>query len=150
MPSIETKIMQAIQGRIATLNLGYSVLWTNDGPQDKPTGGGKLLPYIEAHFEPNRTVRVLIGGRGPHERPSILLLTLCWPITEIGSAPGKTHRNTVLEIAGQIAEHFPCGGACMSFRGTGVSVMSAPSVRGAYLDDAYMRTPIEIMLRATG
>lgn len=146
MPTVETKIAQAIQARVASLPLPYPVLWTDDEPAALPTASGQPAPYIEAHHEPNRTVRLLIKADAPHERPGLLLLTLCCPIAKVGSGSGKTHRNAIREQAGKIAEHFPAG-LCMSFQGVGVNVTKAPDVLGAYRDDAYLRTQVRIEYR---
>ena len=146
MPTIETKIAQAIQARVASLPLSYPILWTDDEPSALPTAGGHPAPYVECHFEPNRTVRLLIKADAPHERPGLLLLTLCWPIARVGTGSGKTHRNAIREQAGKIAEHFPAG-LCMSFQGVGVNVAKAPDVLGAYRDDAYLRTQVRIEYR---
>lgn len=147
MPTVETKISQAIQARVASLALPYSVLWTDDAPQPPPVADGRPVPYVEAHHEPNRTIRRLIAHHDPHERPGLLLLTLCWPIADVGSGSGKTHRNAIREIAGKIAAHFACG-TCMPFQGVSASVTKAPDVLGAYRDDAYLRTQVRIEYRA--
>ncbi len=146
MPTIETKIALALQARVASLPLPYSVMWTDDEPAALPTSGGQPAPYIEAHHEPNRTVRLLIKADAPHERPGLLLLTLCWPIAKVGTGSGKTHRNAIGEQAGKIAAHFPAG-LCMSFQGVGVNVTKAPDVLGAYRDDAYLRTQVRVEYR---
>ncbi len=146
MPTVETKIALALQARVASLPLPYDVMWTDDAPAAMPTSGGQPAPYIEAHHEPNRTVRHFIGSADPHERPGLLLLTLCWPLAKVGTGSGKTHRDAIREQAGKIAEHFPAG-LCMSFQGVGVNVTKAPDVLGAYRDDAFLRTQVRIEYR---
>ncbi len=146
MPTIETKIAQALQARVASLPLPYDVLWTDDEPADKPSAYKRPEAYIEAHLEPNRTVRYLINPDAPHERPGLLLLTLCWPLAKVGAGSGKTPRDATREQAGKIAEHFPAG-LCMSFQGVGVNVTKAPDVLAAYRDDAYLRTQVRIEYR---
>jgi len=145
-PTIETKISQAIQARVATCLPAYSKVWTDGEPVAPPTDGGQPAPYIECHHEPNRTARLLIKAAAPHERPGLLLLTLCWPIANVGTGSGKTHKDAIRDYAGQIAKHFPAG-LCMSFQGVGVNVTKAPDVLGAYRDDAYLRTQVRIDLR---
>ena len=142
-PTIETKISQAIQTRVATCLPAYSKVWTDGEPASLPTAGGQPAPYIEAHFEPNRTVRHFIGSNDPHERPGLLLLTLCWPLTKVGTGSGKTHKDAIREIAGQIASHFQAD-LPMDFEGVRVRVTAAPSVLGAYRDDAYLRTQVRV------
>lgn len=143
MATVETKISLAIQARVATLPVSYTVMWTDDEPAALPTSGGQPTPYVEAHHEPNRTVRLLIRSDAPHERPGLLLLTLCWPIAKVGSGAGKTHRNAVREQAAQIAAHFRAD-LRMIFDGVSVRVTKAPDVLGAYRDDAYLRTQVRI------
>lgn len=145
-PTIETKISQAIQTRVASLQLPYPVVWTDDEPAVLPTSGGQPAPYIEAHHEPNRTVRHFIGSNDPHEYPGLLLLTLCWPLANVGTGSGKTHKDAIREIAGKIAEHFPAD-LCMPFQGVSVRVTGAPSVLGSYRDDHYMRTQVRVDLK---
>lgn len=142
-PTIETKISQAIQTRVATCLPSYPKVWTDGEPVALPTAGSQPAPYIECHHEPNRTVRHFIGSSDPHERPGLLLLTLCWPIAMVGSGSGKTHRNAIREYAGEIAEHFSTDLA-MDFQGVRVRVTAAPSVLGAYRDDAYLRTQVRV------
>lgn len=146
MPTIETKISQALQARVATCLPAYPKVWTDGEPVALPTAGGQPAPYIEAHHEPNRTVRRLIKANAPHERPGLLLLTLCWPIAKVGTGSGKTHRDAIREQAGKIAEHFHAG-LCMSFQGVGVNVTKAPDVLGAYRDEAYLRTQARVEYR---
>lgn len=143
MPTIETKIAQALQGRVASLGLAYSVFWTDDAPTTPPASDGQAEPFIEAHHEPNRSVRRLVKPNAPHERPGLLLLTLCWPLTRVGSGSGKTHRDAIREIGGQIAEHFPAG-LCMPFQGVSLSVTKAPDVLGGFRDDTLLRTQVRI------
>ena len=146
MPTVETKIAQALQARVASIPLPYAVLWTDDEPASPPITGGRPSAYIEAHHEPNRTVRRLIRNSAPHERPGLLLLTLCWPIATVGTGSGKTHRDVIRELAGQIAAHFACG-TCMPFQGVSVAVTKAPDVLGAFRDDAYLRTQVRVEYR---
>lgn len=143
MPTVETKISQAIQARVATIALPYTVIWTDDEPTALPTANGKPAPYLECHHEPNRTIRRLIKADAPHERPGLLLLTLCWPIAKVGTGSGKTHRNAIREQAGKIAAHFRAD-LRMIFDGVSVRVAKAPDVLGAYRDDAYLRTQVRI------
>jgi hypothetical protein len=142
-PTIETKISQAIQARVATCLPAYPKIWTDGEPASLPTAGGQPAPYVECHFEPNRTVRRFIGSNDPHERPGLLLLTLCWPLTKVGTGSGKTHKDAIREIAGQIASHFQAD-LPMDFEGVRVRVTAAPSVLGAYRDDAYLRTQVRV------
>lgn len=142
-PTIETKISQAIQARVATCLPAYPKVWTDGEPVALPTAGGQPAPYIECHHEPNRTVRYLLDPKGKHGRPGILRMTLCWPLARVGTSSGKTHPNAVKEIAGDIATHF-WPDNCMAFLGVTVSITKAPDVLGAYRDDTYLRVPVRI------
>jgi hypothetical protein len=145
--TIQTKIGIAIQNRVASLPGSFPVLWTDDAPASPPVASGQPAPYIEAHHEPNRTVRRFLGSTDPHERPGLLLLTLCWPLAKVGTGSGKTHKDAIREIAGKIAEHFPAD-LCMPFQGVSVRVTGAPSVLGSYRDDHYMRTQVRVTYQA--
>lgn len=146
MATIQTKISMAIQSRVASLPGSFPVLWTDDAPASPPVASGQPVPYVEAHFEPNRTIRHFIGSNDPHEYPGLLLLTLCWPLANVGTGSGKTHKDAIREIAGKIAEHFPAD-FCMPFQGVSVRVTGAPSVLGSYRDDHYMRTQVRVDLK---
>lgn len=143
MPTIETKISQALQVRVASLGLPYAIRWTDDAPSAPPASGAAPEPYIEAHHEPNRNVRHFVGSTDPHERPGLLLLTLCWPLSRVGIGSGKAHRDAIREIAGQIAEHFPADLA-MDFQGIRVRVTKTSDVLGGYRDDTLLRTQVRV------
>ena len=143
MPTIQTKISQAIQARVATCLPAYPKVWTDGEVTELPAANNQPAPYIEAHHEPNRTVRHFIGSNDPHEYPGLLLLTLCWPLANVGTGSGKTHPNAVKEIAGQVAQHFPAD-LPMDFEGVRVRVTAASSVLGAYRDDAYLRVQVRV------
>lgn len=147
MATIQTKISMAIQARVASLPGSFPVLWTDDAPVEPPKDAKGPLPYVESHLEYNRTVRRFLGSTDPHEYPGLLLLTLCWPLANVGTGSGKTHKDAIREIAGKIAEHFPAD-LCMPFQGVSVRVTGAPSVLGSYRDDHYMRTQVRITYQA--
>lgn len=147
MPTVQTKIAQAIQARVATCLPAYPKVWTDGEPTELPTAGNQPAPYIEAHHEPNRTVRHFIGSNDPHEYPGLLLLTLCWPLANVGTGSGKTHKDAIREIAGKIAEHWPAD-LTLHQDGIRVRVTGAPSVLGAYRDDHYMRIQVRVETQA--
>lgn len=155
MPTIETKISQAIQARVATCLPDFQKVWTEDivwengKPVGLPTENNRPAPYIEAHFEPNRTARPFVGSKEPNDHPGILRMTLCWPIALVGTGSGRTHRNVVREWAGKIAVHFGTD-KTLTFQGTGVRVTKWPDVLGSYRDETYMRTPVRIDLEGQG
>lgn len=146
-PTIQTKITQAIQARVATCLPAYPKVWTDGEVTDLPTANNQPAPYIECHHEPNRTIRHFIGSNDPHEYPGLLLLTLCWPLAKVGTGSGKTHKDAIREIAGKIAEHWPAD-LTLHQDGIRVRVTGAPSVLGAYRDDAYLRVQVRVETQA--
>lgn len=144
MPSIETKIRLAVEARVATLPSGLpGVVWNDGQAVSPPMNGGQPAPYIEARHMPNATARLFIGSDDPHLRPGILQLTVCWPISNIGTGSGKTHPHVIGEIAGKIAAHFATD-LPMDQDGVRVRVEKAPDVAQGYNDDAYFRVPVSI------
>lgn len=143
--SVETKIWQALRTRVATLQGGYTISWPME-PFSPPTAGGKPAPYVECRNIQNRTSRVFIGSSEPHDRKGILQLSLCWPVSEVGTGSGKTHPDVLTERAGQIAAHFPTDHR-MTFGDVDVRVTSAPDVAQGYLDGTYIKVPVSINWR---
>lgn len=141
MPTIETKVWQALKARAATLP-GFTINWPLE-PFTPPVSGGKPSPYVEVRHMPNAVVRRFIGSSDPHERPGILQLTLCWPASEIGTGSGQTHSDVLIQRAGEIAAHFPTD-LRMPFQGVVVRVERAPDVAQPYRDDAYWRCPVSV------
>lgn len=145
--TIETRIWQALRARVATIS-GYAAnqfAWPLI-PFDKPSANGKPLPYLEIAHLPNRVNRVLVGSKGPQDRPGILQITLCWPASEVGAGMGKTHPDVLIQRAGEIAAHFPTG-LCMAFQGVGANVTKAPDVAQPFRDDAYWRVPVSVSIQ---
>lgn len=145
MPTIETSIWQALRARVQTLPGGLAINWPME-PFTPPTASGKPLPYIECRNMPNAVNRLFIGSNEPHERPGILQLTLCWPVSEVGTGSGKTHPDVLVQRSGEIAAHFPTDHA-MEFQGVRVRVERAPDVSQPYRDDAYWRCPTSVRWR---
>ncbi len=145
MPTVETKIWQALCTRVASLPLGLTIDWPLM-PFDKPQSGGKPLPYIECRHIPNRVNRLLIGSQAPQERPGIVQLTLCWPVSGIGAGSGKTHPDVLTQRAGEIAAHFPTD-LRLTFDEVVARIERAPDVAQAYRDDAYVRVPVSVRYR---
>lgn len=142
MPTIETSIWQALKARVQALGLGLPINWPQT-VEAKPQTSGKPLPYVECRHLPNATVRRFIGSDDPHERPGILQLTLCWPVSDIGTQDGETHPDELIQRAGEIAAHFPTDHR-MTFEGVTVRVERAPDVAQPFRDDAYWRCPVSV------
>lgn len=123
MPSVETKIFQAIKARVATLPMAgsYPVKWTTDESyQPNPS-----QPYLRATWLPNINRRLFLNGSDPHQRLGVL---------QIDVMGKKTSGDDVaIEVAGQVAAHFPADQA-MTFQGVTARVERAPDVRPVIID----------------
>lgn len=144
MPTVETAIWQALRARVATLT-GFAANQINWPlmPFEKPSAGGRPLPYLECRHMPNAIVRRFIGPSDPQERPGILQLTLCWPASDVGTGSGQTHSDVLIQRAGEIAAHWPTD-LPLDFQGVRVRVERAPDVAQPYRDDAYWRVPVSV------
>lgn len=142
--TVETRMWLALKARIATIT-GYitsQFAWPMD-PFTPPQSNGKPLPYLDIAHMPNVNARVLVGSKGPMRRPGIVQIALMWPVSEIGTAPGKTHPDVLIQKVGAVAAHFPTD-LCMAFQGVSVRVTKAPDVAQPIRDDAYWRVPVSI------
>lgn len=142
VPSIETKIAEAIRARVATLPMAsqYQIVWT-DGPL--PAGQQSYTPsptqrYLRCTWTPNQTQRQFIGSSDPHRRPGVL---------QIDVMGLKTQASAVArEIAGQVAQHFPAD-MPLDFDGVRVRIIKAPSVLAPFID-THVQVPVVIELEA--
>lgn len=140
VPSIETKIAEAIKARVASLPMAaqYTIVWT-DGPL--PAGQQSYTPsptqrYLRCTWTPNQTQRQFIGSKDPHRRPGVL---------QIDVMGLKTQASAVArEVAGQVALHFPAD-LKMSFGGAKVRVLRDPSVFAPFID-THIQVPVSIEL----
>lgn len=132
MPSIETKIFQAIKARVETLPMkaAYPIVWT-DGPAYLPN---PTQPYLRCTWLPNKTERQFIGSKDPQRRPGILQIDVMGTKAQ-GSGVAR-------EVAGQVAAHFPAD-LRLFFQGVKVSVTKAPSVLGSFID-THIQVPVQI------
>lgn len=139
MPTIPTKIRQAIAARIATLNLaGYEVVWA-DGPL--PDGQQTYTPdptkaYLRVTWTPNATQRQFIGSSDPHRRPGVLQIDVFG--TKVQGTP------KAINDAGRVAEHFATD-LTMVFQGAKVRVVKAPSVLAPFID-THVQVPVLVEL----
>lgn len=140
VPSIETKIAEAIRARVASLPMAntHTIVWT-DGPL--PTGQQSYTPsptqrYLRCTWTPNQTQRQFIGSKEPHRRPGVL---------QIDVMGLKTQSSGVArEVAGQVAQHFPAD-IKLAFEGIRVRVMRDPSVFASFID-THIQVPVSIEL----
>ncbi len=140
VPSIETRIAEAIRARVATLPMAgqYQVVWT-DGPL--PAGQQSYTPsptqrYLRCTWTPNQTQRQFIGSNDPHRRPGVLQIDVFGTVSQ-GSP-------RAIEVAGQVAQHFPAD-LVLTFMGAKVRVMKSPSV-GPVFVDTHLQVPVLIEL----
>jgi hypothetical protein len=136
VPSIETKIFQAIKARVETLPMKatYPIVWT-DSSAYTPNPN---QPYLRCTWTPNTTQRQFIGSKDPHRRPGILQIDVMGTKTQ-GSGVAR-------EVAGQVAAHFATD-LRMQFEDVDVRVIKAPSVLALFID-THVQAPIVIELEA--
>lgn len=145
VPTIETKISEAIRARVASLPMAatYTIVWT-DGPLPKKPDGEPETSYtpdarqryLRCTWTPNATQRQFIGSNDPHRRPGVLQIDVFGTVSQ-GSA-------RAIEVAGQVAQHFPTD-MRMTFQDVSVRVMKAPSV-GPVFVDTHIQVPTLIEL----
>lgn len=140
MPSIETKIFEAIRARVASLPIAntHQIVWT-DGPL--PNGQQSYTPsptqrYLRCTWTPNQTQRLFIGSKDPHRRPGVLQIDVMGTKAQ-GSAAAR-------EVAGQVAQHFETDRR-LAFEGVEVRVMKAASVLAPFID-THIQVPVVIEL----
>lgn len=131
MPSIETSVWLALKARVQELVLSpvLPVAWPNES-FSKPTGG-----YLRVTWIPNINRRLFLAGSDPHQRLSLLQIDVF----------SKKNQNVAvgLEIAGQVAAHFPSG-LQMTAHGVTVRATAAPEVAQPIDDDTHLMIPVTI------
>lgn len=140
VPSIETKIFQAIKARVTSLPMAaqYQIVWT-DGPL--PAGQESCTPsptqgYLRCTWTPNQTQRQFIGSKDPHRRPGLLQIDVMGTKAR-GSGVAR-------EVAGQVAQHFETD-LRMMFEGVMVRVTKAPSVLSPFIE-THIQVPVVVEL----
>lgn len=138
--TVEEKIEAALFGRVATLELmpALPVAWPNVDFPGKNAGGTprpKPATYLAVQHFPNRNVRLVIKGSGPHLRQGILQVTVV----------GEMNKGAALctKAAGEAASHFPAD-LTLSSDGVEVRIEAAPDVAPAMRDDAAWSVPVSI------
>lgn len=132
VPSIETKIYQAIRARVSSLPMAstYPIKWS-DGPAYEPQATER---YLRATWIPNQTQRMFIGSSDPHRRPGILQIDVFATVAQ-GSGVAR-------EVAGQVAAHFGTD-LTMTFLGVKARVLKAPSV-GPVFVGTHIQVPVTV------
>lgn len=142
IPSIETRIIEAIRARVASLPMApaYEIVWT-DGPLPADQESYTPSPtkkYLRCTWTPNQTQRQFIGSKEPHRRPGALQIDVMGTKVQ-GSGVAR-------EVAGQVAQHFEAD-LQMAFQDLIVRVTKAPSVFAPFID-VHIQVPVAIELEA--
>lgn len=133
MPTVETSTWLALKGRVASLVLSPAlpIAWPNEA-FSPPSGA-----YLRATWVPNITRRILIGSAGPHQRLSLLQIDVFRPLDEPAAI--------ALEIAGQVAAHFPTDLRMKSYDVT-ARVTEAPLVAQPIPNDTHLQVPVTVQI----
>lgn len=145
IPSIETRIAEAIRARVASLPMAgqYQIVWT-DGPL--PAGQQSYTPsptqrYLRCTWTPNRPSR---EGRVASDLPALRMGVLQVDVMGLKTQGSGVAR----EVAGQVAAHFPLD-FCMPFMGASVRVMEPPAVGPVFID-THVQVPVSIEVQTYG
>ncbi|MGQ3299649.1 phage tail terminator-like protein [Reyranella sp.] len=138
--TVEEKIEDALFARVATLELtpALPVAFPNLDFPGKAEGGSprpKPATYLGVQHFPNRNVRIVIKGSGPHLRQGILQLTV---VAEL-----NTGHAVATKAAGEVAAHFPAD-LLLEIEDVQVRITQAPSIAGALRSDGSWDVPVSI------
>ncbi|WP_169194934.1 phage tail terminator-like protein [Devosia sp. MC1541] len=136
IPSIETRIFEAIRTRVSSLPMAvtYEIIWTE---------GAELTlepskRYLRCTWTPNATQRIAINSAGQHRRPGVLQID----VIALKSQAASVAR----EVAGQVAAHFPAD-LSLEFMGVRARVTAAPSVFSPFIG-THVQVPVSILIEA--
>lgn len=130
-PSIETSIWLALKARVQTLVLSPAlpVSWPNESFTKPLTG------YLRVTHVPNLNRRLFLAGSDPHQRLGLLQVDVF--------AKKNQPVAVAVEIAGQIAAHFPAD-LRMPYGDLLVRVTAAPTVAQPMDDDTHLLVPVTV------
>lgn len=136
VPSIETKIFEAIAAKVRALKLStaHEIAWTEGGE----TSLDVTKRFLRCTWTPNQTQRVFVGSNEAHWRPGVLQIDVMVP-TSVSTGVAR-------EQAGQIAAQFNTD-LSVTFMGIKVKVLKAPSVLSVF-KDKHVQVPVVIELQA--
>lgn len=134
MPSVETSIWLALRARIASLVLNpiLPIAWPNESFTPPATG------YLRVSHIPNVNRRLFHKGTDPHERLGLLQVDVF--------ARQNQNAAVAVEIAGQIAAHFPAD-LRLPYGGIRCQVTKAPDIAQAMRDGTFWMVPVTISYR---
>jgi hypothetical protein len=128
----ETKILEALLGRLATLTLSpvVPVAW----PMVGYTPGAS--PYIRPWLLPGTTTQVELGSEGHNRHTGIFQVSLFWPESSAGI-------RRPMEAAGAIARHFRRG-LDISSDGVVVRIFSPPYTSPLQQEPGWSQIPVNV------
>lgn len=129
--TIEGSIEAALFTRVASLVLSTAmpVAWPNLSFEPILTG------YLMVTHLPNGNRRMFIGSGEPHQRLGLLQVSVFAPKNK-GPTPAT-------EMAGKVAEHFPCDLKLVS-GDVSLRITKAPDVIQAMANDPFWHVPVRI------
>lgn len=144
VPSIETRIFEAIKARVASLPMAssYDIVWTAGDNLMETGSGASYAPsptkrYLRCTWTPNATQRRFLKGTDPHQRMGVIQIDV------MGLKSQST--GVAREAAGQVAAHFPADQP-MRFMGAQLRVMKAPAVFSPIVG-THVQVPVQIEVR---
>jgi hypothetical protein len=134
--SIEGKIAEALFGRLASLSLSPALPFAWPNVTFSPPAG----VYLAVALLRNSTDRLTVENDGPHRHQGIMQVTV--------DAPLNVGETGLLDIGGQIADHFPSG-LRLNFDGGHLHVTKRPDVVSLKDDDnARWLVPVSVFWAA--
>ncbi len=135
MPAIETALWLALRARVEALVLSppLPVAWPNE------TFSPPLSGYLRVTWIPNINRRLFLKGSDPHQRLSLLQVDVF--------AKKNQPVAVALEIAGQVAVHFPAD-LRMTAYGVTARVTKAPEIAQPIDDTTHLMVPVTISIEA--
>ena len=140
MPTKETQIWLALQGRLESLVLepAHPMAWPNE-TFTPPQGGNpiKPLPYLKVQHLPNSTDRLMIFSTGKHRFKGILQVSVMAVLNQSNAIS--------VEVAGKVADHFPVD-AILTYGDVRVRVTKRPDIAQGMPDTAASRWQVPVTI----
>jgi hypothetical protein len=134
MPTIETSLWLALRARVEALTLSPALPVAWPGEAFNPPLSG----YLRMTWIPNMNRRLFMRGSDPHQRLSLL---------QVDVFAKKNQPATVaIEIAGQVAAHFPAD-LRMAAYGVTARVTKAPEVAQPIEGDTHLMVPVTVSIQ---
>ncbi|QKV20537.1 DUF4128 domain-containing protein [Oricola thermophila] len=91
--------------------------------------------YLRATFVPNTTDRLFIQSTGLHRYTGLFMV-------DVFDKPG-TGETRARDVAGQVAEHFPCDDR-ITEEGVTLRIITRPNVGPAIIEDQAIHVPVTV------